>query len=59
MSAEDAMAIEVWNMVEQQGSVDWAGLPLVVGLLGITDIDGLVIRLRAIKAHARAPRKDR
>lgn len=43
-------------MVEQQGSIDWSGVPIVVGLLGITDIDGLVTRLRAIKAHARAPK---
>jgi hypothetical protein len=45
-------------MCEQQGSVDWAGVPLVCGLLGITDIDGLVTRLVAIKHHARNPKKD-
>ena len=40
-------------MLERGGGIDWAGLPLVVGLLGIDDIDGLVVRLQTIKAHAR------
>lgn len=40
-------------MLERGGGVDWAGLPLVAGLLGINDIDGLVMRLQTIKAHAR------
>jgi hypothetical protein len=47
------VAIGVWNMLERSGGIDWAGLPLIVGLLGITDIDGLMIRLQAIKAYTR------
>jgi hypothetical protein len=53
----DRQAIEVWNMCETQGSIDWAGLPMVVGLLGVEDIDGLVLRLKAIKQYLRE-RKD-
>lgn len=33
------------------GGLDWAGLPLVVELLGIDDIDALINRLAAIKHH--------
>lgn len=47
------MAKSVWNMLEVSGSIDWAGLPLIVGLLGITDIDGLISRLVVIKAYVR------
>jgi hypothetical protein len=56
----DRQSIEVWNMLESQGSVDWAGLPMVVGLLGVEDIDGLMMRLKAIKQYLResAARKD-
>ncbi len=35
------------------GGLDWAGLPLVAGLLGITDIDGLFDRLTVILTHHR------
>lgn len=33
------------------GGVDWAGLPLVAGWMGVTDIDGLMQRLVAIRMH--------
>ena len=46
-------------MVEQQGSIDWAGLQLVAGLFGIRDPDALVTRLMAIKTHARKPARER
>lgn len=53
MLAADSLAIKVWNDLSNgQGGIDWAGLPLIAGLLGIEDIDGLVMRLRTIKAHA-------
>lgn len=35
------------------GGIDWAGLPLVAGLMGITDIDGLFERLTIILQHHR------
>lgn len=51
---EDRQAIDVWNLLEQgSGGIDWAGLPLVAGLFGIADVDGLIVRLRAIKSFAR------
>jgi hypothetical protein len=37
------------------GGVDWAGLPLVVGFLGIKDMEGLMHRISVIKLH-RAPK---
>lgn len=33
------------------GGLDWAGLPLVCGWLGIEDHEGLMQRLALIKAH--------
>jgi len=36
------------------GGLDWAGLPLVAGWLGVRDLDGLLHRLSVIKLH-RAP----
>lgn len=33
------------------GGLDWAGLPVVVELMGIDDIEALVTRLAAIKNH--------
>jgi len=33
------------------GGLDWAGLPLVVELLGIADVEHLIDALLAIKLH--------
>lgn len=33
------------------GGLDWAGLPLVVELLGVTDIELLLVRLQVIREH--------
>ena len=33
------------------GGLDWQGLPLACGWLGITDVDGLMSRLQQIKLH--------
>lgn len=42
----------MWNLLaDGMGGVDWAGLPLLAGLLGIDDVDGLVVRLEVIKTH--------
>lgn len=38
------------------GGFDWAGLPMVLALLGITDVEMLLHRLNTIKAHR--PPKD-
>lgn len=34
------------------GGIDWAGLPLLCGWLGVTDVEGLMLRLVAIRMHA-------
>lgn len=33
------------------GGIDWGGLPLLAGWMGVTDIDGLMQRLVAIRMH--------
>lgn len=33
------------------GGIDWSGLPVVVELLGITDLDHLVAGLQVIRCH--------
>lgn len=33
------------------GGLDWAGLPVVVELLGVDDIEALLLRLATIKHH--------
>lgn len=49
---EDDMAITAFNFLANgSGGVDWAGFELVVGMLGIEDIEGLVHRLLIIKTH--------
>ncbi len=46
------LALRTWNLLSNgMGGIDWAGLPLVVALLGITDIEGLLHRLQVIKTH--------
>jgi len=34
-----------------QGGFDWAGLPVVVALLGVRDVEALVNALLVIKLH--------
>jgi hypothetical protein len=51
----DLHALKAWNLLRSgdSSSFDWNGLPLVAGLLGIDDVEGLVTRLQAIKTYAR------
>jgi hypothetical protein len=39
--------VQAWNLLG--GEVNWAGLPIVAELLGITDIDLLVRQLALIR----------
>jgi hypothetical protein len=39
------------------GGLDWAGLPLVIELLGVADVEALIDRLLTIKTH-RPPKDD-
>lgn len=52
-SPEDRLAMTAWKYLSTDGgSIDFAGLPLVVELLGIDDVEGLLLRLLVIKHHA-------
>jgi len=43
------MAFKVINLLKTgTGGINWAGLPLVAGWLGITDLDGLLDRIATI-----------
>lgn len=51
-TAETREAVRAFGMLSNgMGSIDWAGLMIVVELLEIDDIDGLVRRLEIIKHH--------
>jgi hypothetical protein len=39
------------------GGLDWSGLPVVVEVLGISDVERLVRQLKVIKNH-RPPKED-
>lgn len=46
------IAIEVFGyLANGYGGIDWAGLDTVVALLGITDVEGLLHRLKTIKQY--------
>jgi len=52
LSHANGLAIKAWNLLANgMGGLDWAGLPLVVDLLGIEDIEALVDALLVIKTH--------
>lgn len=35
------------------GGLDWAGLETIADMLGIDDVEGLIVRLAAIRDHQR------
>jgi len=42
----------VWSFLANgHGGIDWSGLETVVALLGITDVEDLLHRLKTIKLH--------
>lgn len=46
------MAIRAWNLLaDGNGGIHWAGLPYVVELLGVRDLEALLDRLLVIKLH--------
>ena len=48
----DLVALQAWNLLATgMGGFDWQGLPLVVALLGVQDIELLLHRLQVIKTH--------
>ena len=47
----------MWSLLANgMGGLDWAGLPLVCGWLGVHDVEGLMQRLAIIKRHK--PKKE-
>ena len=51
-SAHDALALEAWALLGNgMGGIDWAGLPLVAALLGVSDVERLVHALRVLRTH--------
>lgn len=56
-TTDDRLAIRAWNLLQNgHGAIDWAGLPVVAELLGITDDEGLLQRLEVIAQYE--PPKD-
>jgi hypothetical protein len=52
------VALRAWELLRTGlGGIDWAGLPLVAGLLGVQDPESLIWRLQAIRAY-RNPTED-
>jgi len=46
------MALAVYRLLANgSGGIDWQGLPLVTGWLGVSDVEGLMQRLVAIRLH--------
>lgn len=41
------LAVKAWNLMG--GAVDWGALPLLVEMLGVEDVEGLVVRLSVIR----------
>lgn len=41
--------MKAWNWMG--GQIDWAGLPLVADLLGIEDLEILIVQLNLIRNH--------
>jgi hypothetical protein len=49
--------MHVFNLLaDGMGGMNWSGLPLICGWLGLTDVEGLMQRLAVIKLH-RKPEK--
>jgi hypothetical protein len=36
------------------GGIDWSGLPYALEFYGVTDVEGLLMRIAAIRAHKRS-----
>lgn len=46
------MALAAWRLLANgHGGIEWAGLEVVVELLGVRDVEGLVRRLGVIRTH--------
>jgi len=46
LDGETVLSIRAWNIM---GGIDWAALPVIAEMLGIGDIETLVLQLVAIR----------
>ena len=46
LDGETVLSISAWNIM---GGIDWAALPVIAEMLGIDDIETLVLQLVAIR----------
>ena len=46
LDGESVLSIRAWNIM---GGIDWAALPVIAEMLGIDDIETLVLQLVAIR----------
>jgi hypothetical protein len=42
-----AVAMRAWNLMD--GAIDWAALPIIIELLGVDDVEALVVHLQLIR----------
>jgi len=42
-----ALAIKAWNWMG--GQIDWTGLPLIAEILGVDDLEVLIVQLAALR----------
>jgi hypothetical protein len=46
------LAIRAWRLLSNgMGGMDWAGLPLVCEMLGVTDAEALICRMQVIRNY--------
>lgn len=48
---DERIAVQAWNLMD--GSIDWAGLPVIAEMYGVVDIESMIARLGAIRVHVR------
>ena len=51
------VALQAWGLLATgMGGWDWAGLPVVVELLNVRDVEALIGRMKTIKGYRRRQR---
>ena len=55
---DERLAFNVARLLANgMGGIDWSGLPLIAGLLGVADVEGLVMRIGIIKTYRKPEEK--
>ena len=53
------MAIRAWRLLANgMGGIDWAGLPIVIEMLGIHDPESLIARMQVIRSYKPTENQD-